>query len=306
MFLPEGWQLKSEEHKDFLSTLEGMEEAMERGLILQGRAGRCDSGHNLWVDLPCCKGIIPRKEGALGIGEGTLRDIALIARVGRAVCFVITQITRNQKGEPVAVLSRRLAQERCRREYLSHLQAGDVIDVEITHLEPFGAFCDIGCGIASLIPIDAISVSRIFHPSDRFFPGQRVKAVVKGMDAQGKIHLTHKELLGTWEENAALFHPGETVIGRVRTVEHYGSFVELTPNLAGLAEPKEGVRAGQQAAVFIKSMIPEKMKVKLIVVDSFDTEAPLSQAQYFFQGTHMDRWQYSPDGCYKTMETVFE
>ena len=41
--------------------------------------------------------------------------------------------------------------------------------------------------------------------------------------------------------------------GVVRSVESYGIFVELTPNLAGLAEPREGVRVGQHAGVYIKS-----------------------------------------------------
>lgn len=56
----------------------------------------------------------------------------------------------------------------------------------------------------------------------------------------------------------------------MRSVEHYGVFVELAPNLAGLAEPKDGVKVGQQASVYIKNLIPEKMKIKLIIIDSFD------------------------------------
>jgi len=51
------------------------------------------------------------------------------------------------------------------------------------------------------------------------------------------------------------------VAGIVRSVESYGIFVELTPNLAGLAELKENVHAGQQASVFIKSILPNRMKV---------------------------------------------
>jgi Fe-S cluster assembly ATP-binding protein len=59
-------------------------------------------------------------------------------------------------------------------EYISKLACGDVIPAKVTHLEPFGCFADIGCGIVSLIPIDAISVSRISHPGDRFFNGQDI------------------------------------------------------------------------------------------------------------------------------------
>ena len=99
--------------------------------------------------------------------------------------------------------------------------------------------------------------------------GDHLKAAVKTKDRQtGRISLTHKELLGTWEENASHFNAGETAAGIIRSVEPYGVFVELAPNLAGLAEWCDGVYPGQSAAVYIKSIIPEKMKIKLVIVDS--------------------------------------
>ena len=88
-------------------------------------------------------------------------------------------------------------------------------------------------------------------------------------------------------------------------MESYGIFVELAPNLAGLAEPKTGVRAGQQASVYIKSLIPEKMKVKLIIIDSFDAPAQPLPMHYFIQTGHIDRWQYSPECAGKRIESVF-
>ena len=306
MFFPEGFLYQTAKNQKALQTLAGLQEALQERRVLEARAILCDNQHNLWVDLPCAKGLIPRTEGAIGIEEGTVRDIALIARVNRPVCFVVQEIVTDQNGDPLAILSRKAVQEQCRTAYISTLLPGDVIEVAITHLEPFGAFCDIGCGLPSFIPIDNISVSRIFHPADRFYVGQQVKAVVKELLPDGKISLTHKELLGTWEENAALFEAGETVSGIIRTVESYGSFVELTPNLAGLAEPKEGVNAGQQAAVFIKNIIPEKMKIKLIIVDAFSAPPTPTKPDYYFHGNHMNRWQYSPAGCRKTIVTEFE
>ncbi len=172
-------------------------------------------------------------------------------------------------------------------------------------MERFGCFVDAGCGVPSLIPIDAISVSRISHPSDRFTAGQHIKAVVKGFDG-GKLCLTHKELLGTWEENAALFSVGETVPGMIRSVEPYGVFVELTPNLAGLAEPQSHALPGQCASVYIKALIPEKMKVKLVIVDAFDPDTPIPPVRYFTDAVHIDAWRYTPEGALKTVETAFE
>ena len=151
------------------------------------------------------------------------------------------------------------------REYIKKLRPGDVINARVTHLESFGAFCDIGCGVIALLPINSISVSRISHPRDRFFAGEDIKAVVKSVE-NGRITLTHKELLGTWEENAMQFSQGETVSGIVRSVESYGVFIELAPNLAGLAEPKSDVYLGQSASVYVKSIIRDKMKVNLLLL----------------------------------------
>ena len=199
-----------------------------------------------------------------------------------------------------------MAQERCRKDYLSRLVPGDVIPGRVTHLEPFGCFVDIGCGLPSMIPIDQISVSRISHPRDRFRPGEDIRGVVRSLEPGGRVCLSHKELLGTWEENAARFRPGETVAGIVRSVEEYGVFVELSPNLAGLAEPCPGVTPGQQASVYIKSILPGKMKVKLIIVDAFDAPWTPAPPEYFFQGDHMDRWRYSTPQAGKVIETVFQ
>lgn len=265
----------------------------------------CDSRHDLIVDLKFMKGVIPREEGAIGIREGAVRDIAMISRVNRPVCFLVQDFVRDGEGRMTAVLSRRAAQEKCQAEYINHLVPGDVVDARVTHIEPFGAFADIGCGIVSLLPIDAISISRIEHPKERFLPGMDIRAVVKSREGQ-RISLTHKELLGTWEENAAGFQAGETVGGIIRSIEKYGVFVELTPNLAGLAEVKENIFPGQQASVFIKSILPGRMKIKLIIIETFEG-APAKPARplYYFKGAHMDEFLYSPLNCEKHISTVF-
>lgn len=305
-YQPEGLLIDSMENKKAVSSLAALSEAMQQKKILEARAVICDAQHNLIVDLGCCKGIIPRMEGALGVSEGSTRDIAIISRVGKAVCFQITELTEDEQQNPVALLSRRAVQELCCSNYIANLMPGDIIPARVTHLEPFGCFVDIGCGISSLIPIDSISVSRISHPSDRFRVGQDIRAVVKAVDETGRVFLTHKELLGTWEENAALFSPGETVAGIIRSVEDYGAFVELTPNLAGLAEPREGIHPGQYASVYIKSLIPNRMKVKLIIVDAFDAEYDALEPEYFYTGDHMQEWRYSPDSSEKIIESRFE
>lgn len=280
-FCPEGGLLGTASNKSALSSLQGIKEAMGKSQILEGRVTLCDKEHNLHVDLGVMKGIIPRSEGAIGIEEGYIRDIALISRVGKSVCFVIEEIRRGEDGRMFAVLSRRKAQKRAMEEFSDKLEMGDIIEVKVTHMENFGAFCDIGAGLTALLPIEAISVSRIPHPSARFFVGQTIRCTVAGRDSLGRITLSHKELLGTWEENAALFRIGETVPGIIRSVESYGVFIELAPNLAGLAEYNPDVREGMSAAVYIKNIIPDRRKIKLIIVDYSDEKPAQGEIKYF-------------------------
>lgn len=303
-FLPEGSLINTAENINALRDPHSLAEAMRSRKILEARVSICTSSHDLIVDIPGMNAVIPREEGAVGISDGTTRDIALITKVNKPVCFRVISI-KEIAGKQTAILSRRSVQQDYIDSFTYSLRPGDIISAKVTHLEQFGAFVDIGCGIPSLIPIDSISVSRISHPSDRFSVGQDIRAVVKGINGS-RVWLSHKELLGTWTENAALFSCGETVSGTIRSVEEYGIFVELMPNLAGLAEPRTGVREGQHAGVYIKALIPEKMKVKLILVDVFDDDSPLPPIKYFTTGEHIDRWTYSTSCSEKTIETQFQ
>lgn len=301
---PEGWLTERNSGCKTAYSPTEIKDAIETREILESTAFMCDNDHNLLVNLGSMRGIIPRNEGAIGIKEGTTRDIALISRVGKSVSFTVTDIKNDTAGKPYALLSRKDAQQICRKNILENHRIGDIIDARVTHLESFGAFCDIGCGNIALLPIDSISVSRISHPRDRFSVGDDIRVIIKQIE-NGRITLSHKELLGTWEENAARFSQGQTVHGIVRSVESYGVFVELAPNLAGLAEARSDVYVGQSTSVYIKSMIPEKMKIKLIIIDSFDSDYP-NEKKYFYEKDHIDRFIYSPENALKKIETVFE
>ena len=310
-YKPEGTLIHTPENRSYTSSLAGLERAMISGAVLEETALLCDSDMNLHFDLGGITGILPREECVFCRPGESNKDIAVITRVGKPVCFRVVGIEK-ESGVPVAYLSRRRVQRDCLREYLSSLIPGDVIRVKITHLEPFGAFADVGCGISALLPVDSLSVSRIAHPRDRLCCGNFVYAVVKSIDPEtGRLFLTQKELLGTWEENAALFAPGQTVAGTVRSIETYGIFIELTPNLAGLAELRpdnRDVEIGDTAAVFIKSIIPERMKVKLILIDTHQNIGEIAPMRYFIdceKTSHIDHWRYSPEMSNRVIETVF-
>ena len=307
-YYPEGMLIGTLQNYEYISSQKGLERALERGAIVEGTAVLCDHDMNLHVSLGGgMRGIIPRAEVEYSRG-GETKDIAILTRVGKTVCFTVTGFETDAGGAVVPMLSRRRAQVECMENYVAALEPGDVIKSRVTHLEGFGAFVDIGCGIISLLSIDSISVSRISHPSERLSVGECIYTVVKSTDERGRIFVSARELLGSWAENAALFTEGQTVRGIVRGVESYGIFVELTPNLAGLAEFKDDVREGQTAAVYIKSIIPEKMKIKLIIIDAHDGPIEPSPLEYFIDTErceHISSWVYSPASSKRVIETVF-
>lgn len=307
-YLPEGSLICTSENREYVSSLHGLERARQEGKILEGVVKLCDSQSlELHIDLYGIEGIISREEA---VYSEVVKDIAIITRVGKPVAFKVMQITRAQDGRPLAILSRREAQRECIDNYLMDLTPGDIIPSRVTHFESFGAFLDVGCGVCSLMSIDSVSVSRISNPKDRFSIREELMVVVKSIDYEEKrLYVSTKELFGTWEENADMYKAGQTVSGIVRSIESYGIFVELAPNLAGLAELKDGVKVGQSCAVYIKSILPEKMKIKLVIIDTYDEEIRKRAEESYFIDTksvsHIDYWKYSPDCCNKVIETVF-
>ncbi len=309
-YAPEGLLLSTPENREYLIGAGGLERAMERRVTLESTVLLCDKDMNLHIDLGKSIGIMPREEVQYCRANEEIKDIAVLTRVGKPIAFKVIGFSRDEYGQRIAILSRRAAQEDCLLHYISTLCPGDIIPAKVTHMESFGAFLDIGCGIVSLLSIDCISVSRISHPKERFSVGDHITVAVRKIDADHRIFVTHRELLGTWQENASRFSVGQTVVGVVRSVESYGIFIELTPNLAGLAELKEDVTIGENAAVYIKNIIPEKMKIKLIVIDAHaGTQKTPPPFRYFMDETsvsHIDSWRYSPPECDRVIETVFE
>ena len=307
-YLPEGSLICTSENREYTKSLQGLERARQEGKILEGIVNLCDSQTlAMHIDLYGIHGIIEKEESLYG---AQIKDIAIITRVGKPVAFKVMQITKDENNKPLVILSRKEAQRECVNQYLMDLVPGDIIPAKITHFEPFGAFMDVGCGFCALMSIDSVSVSRISSPSERFDLRQELSVVVKSIDYDEKrLFVSTKELFGTWEENASMYKVGQTVFGIIRSIEEYGIFVELTPNLAGLAELKSGVQVGQSCAVYIKSMIPEKMKVKLVIIDTYDAEKAKSTSDYYFVDTskvsHIDYWKYSPNNAFKLIESDF-
>lgn len=291
----------------FTGSLLSLKDAAENGTLLAARVNRCDTDRTLHLSLNGIEGLIPKSEAVAPWISGSDREISILSRVGKRNCFIVTSVSVNKKGAPVAYLSRRAAQETAMRFFEEHLVPGMILACQVTRLETFGAFLDIGCGVIAILPIEHISVSRITHPKDRFLTGQKILAAVRSIDpANRRITMTHRELLGTWMENASRFATGETVQGIVRSVKEYGSFIELAPNLSGLSDAKEGLEPGDAVSVYIKSIRPERMKVKLQIIEKLPKPQQPEPIRYQITDGILSRWVYSPPGCEKTpVETDF-
>ena len=204
-FLPEGLHPQPEGY-----TKEELLLAMQQRKILQAPAIKCDERHDLHIALGCCAGIMPRAEAARGILGGETRDIAILSCVGRPVCFTVMGFAP----DGTALLSRRSAQEAALEQIFREKRPGDILPAVVTGLAPFGAFCDIGCGAVGLLGLRNLCVSRLTHPRELLRVGQQLPVLIQSLDpARRRVGLTLRELLGTWQENAARFRAGQTVTG---------------------------------------------------------------------------------------------
>lgn len=261
-FIPEGWEETKELNQSFIQN------AFETGKVLQGYVNECDSKYNLHLNLGNnIKGIIPRNElEAINIDDfGFCNPNICKNKVNQFVQFKIKEIYDDEN----VLLSRKNVQEEALHWVKEELKPGTVVNGIVRNMRKFGAFVEIGGGVVGLLHIEDISISRIKSPEERFFIGQKINVMIKSIDKDNnKIVLSYKELLGDWDENVKEYTEKTVVEGIVKEADKFknGIFIELKPNLVGLAEYKEGVEYGQKVNVYIKKIIKERKKIKLLII----------------------------------------
>ena len=190
------------------------------------------------------------------------------SKVNQTLQFVVTDV--NHEDENQFFLFSLQVGNTVKQWITEDLQEGQIIPGIVRSMKPYGVFVEIAGGVVGLLHIEDISVGRIREPEERFSIGQKIKIMVKSINREQKqVVLTYKELLGTWEENVADIREGQILPGIIREKERNrnGVFIELKPNLVGLAEYQEQLAYGTKVKVFVKKIQKEKKKIKLMIVE---------------------------------------
>ena len=262
-FVPEGWFV---DNKTIGETT--LNSAIQTQEILEAKVVNCDENYNLYVNFGDDRvGIINRNEIETNASSNIdlFKKNVSTSKLNKYVQFKVKGIDEANN----YILSRKDVEKEAMSWVKEEVTEGNILKGIVKSIQPYGAFVEIGGGVVGLLHIEDISVARIKSPKERIRVGQKINVMVKSIDKdQDRIILTYKELLGSWEDNVKDIVEGTTIVGKAREVEKSknGIFIELKPNLVGLAEYKDGIEYGQNVNVYVKKIIPEKKKIKLIIV----------------------------------------
>lgn len=244
-------------------------------------------------------------QGAIAFLPGSQVDIRPIKDasplMGVPQPFMILKMDRLRGN---IVVSRRAILEEsraeARKEILSDIQEGSVLDGVVKNITDYGAFIDLG-GVDGLLHVTDISWSRISHPSEVLTMGQTIKVqVIKYNEENQRISLGMKQLESDpWEEMKSKYAVGTTTKGRITNITDYGAFVELEEGIEGLVHvsemswtnknihPSKIVSVDQEVDVMVLEIDMEKRRISLGIKQTTDNPWN-SFAEQYPSGTVMD------------------
>jgi small subunit ribosomal protein S1 len=170
--------------------------------------------------------------------------------------------------------------------------AGTVVEGRVRNLTDFGAFIEIEDGIDGLVHVSNLSwTKRVKHPSEVVKKGEKVKAVVLGVEPQNRrLSLGIKQLKpDVWESFFATHRVGDTVHGKVLRTAQFGAFVEIAEGVEGLCHVSEAVgpdgspltlEQGQEHEFKIIKINVEEKKVGLSL-RAIGQEASRAQVEHY-------------------------
>jgi small subunit ribosomal protein S1 len=176
--------------------------------------------------------------------------------------------------------------------------AGTVVEGRVRNLTDFGAFIEIEDGIDGLVHVSNLSwTKRVKHPSEVVKKGEKVKAVVLGVEPQNRrLSLGIKQLQpDVWESFFAAHRVGDVVHGKVLRTAQFGAFVEIAEGVEGLCHISEAgdegggpskLETGLEHDFKIIKINVEEKKVGLSLRAVSGHEASRAQVEHYKADTH--------------------
>ena len=174
--------------------------------------------------------------------------------------------------------------------------AGTIVEGRVRNLTDFGAFIEIEDGIDGLVHVSNLSwTKRVKHPSEIVKKGEKVKAVVLGVEPQNRrLSLGIKQLQpDVWESFFATHRVGDQVHGKVLRTAQFGAFVEIAEGVEGLChiseagdDPGAKLETGQENDFKIIKINVEEKKVGLSLRSASHHEASRAQVESYKKESH--------------------
>ncbi len=213
---------------------DNINKAMEGDEIIQGYIKSRTKG-GMIVDVFGIEAFLPGSQ----IDVHPIRDYDIF--VGKTMEFKVVKI--NQEFRNVVVSHKALIEaelEAQRKEIISHLEKGQILEGTVKNITTYGVFVDLG-GVDGLIHITDLSWGRVSDPHEVVELDQKINVVILDFDQEKKrIALGLKQLTPhPWDSLDQNLKIGDHVKGKVVVMADYGAFVEIQPGVEGLIHVSE-------------------------------------------------------------------
>ena len=213
---------------------ENINKALENDEIIQGYIKSRTKG-GMIVDVFGIEAFLPGSQ----IDVHPIRDYDVF--VGKTMEFKVVKI--NQEFRNVVVSHKALIEaelEAQRKEIISHLEKGQILEGTVKNITSYGVFVDLG-GVDGLVHITDLSWGRVSDPHEVVALDQKINVVILDFDEEKKrIALGLKQLTQhPWDSLDPNLKVGDHVKGKVVVMADYGAFVEIQPGVEGLIHVSE-------------------------------------------------------------------
>ena len=208
--------------------------ALDNNEVIQGYI-KCRTKGGMIVDVFGIEAFLPGSQ----IDVHPIRDYDVF--VGKTMEFKVVKI--NQEFRNVVVSHKALIEaelEAQKKEIISHLEKGQVLEGTVKNITSYGVFVDLG-GVDGLVHITDLSWGRVSDPHEVVELDQKINVVILDFDEEKKrIALGLKQLTPhPWDALDADLKVGDHVKGKVVVIADYGAFVEIQPGVEGLIHVSE-------------------------------------------------------------------